>query len=64
MVDFSPNRMNEVFRWIPEGIYYDMSDDRNDFPFGRVLIDDQVNVYTSQQLFQSLDPDVKSMPQY
>jgi|CXWL01.1.fsa_nt_gi hypothetical protein len=64
--DFSPFRTNVVFWWIPEGIYYDLTDNRNDalaIPL-RVFIDDQVNIYTNEQLFQSLDPDVKSMPQY
>jgi hypothetical protein len=64
--DFSPFRTNDVFYWIPEGIYNDLIDNRNDalaIPL-RVNIDDQVNIYTNQQLFQSLDPDVKSMPQY
>jgi hypothetical protein len=64
--DFSPFRTNDVFGWIPEGIYNDLLDDRNDalaIP-QRVNIDDEVNLYTNQQLFQSLDPDVKSMPQY
>lgn len=64
--DFSPNRAFDPFRWIPEGIYYDMTDNRNDvlaIPL-RVDIDDDVNVYTNQQLFQALDEDIRSMPQY
>jgi hypothetical protein len=63
--DFSPNRLNDNFRWIPEGIYYDMIDNRNDFVVsGSPLPIDNVSNYTNQQLFQALDPDVRSMPQY
>ena len=58
--DFSPSRMNEVFRWIPEGIYYDMFDLRNE----ATPVIDNVSGYTNQQLFQALGPNVKSMPQY
>jgi hypothetical protein len=65
MEDFSPNRTADPFRWIPEGIYYDMIDDRNDFAVsGPPLPIDNVLNYTNQQLFQSLGPNVKSMPQY
>lgn len=29
--DFSPLRTIGPFRWIPQGLYYDLMDDRNDF---------------------------------
>jgi hypothetical protein len=59
--DYDPiNRPNDPFRWIPEGIYYDMFDVRNE----NVPVFDAVSNYTNQQLFQSLGPNVKSMPQY
>jgi hypothetical protein len=64
--DFSPYRTNDPFRWIPEGVYNDLTDNRNDalaVPL-RVNIDDQVNVYSNQQLFQAIGPNVKSMPQF
>jgi len=58
-------RMADPFRRIPEGIYYDMIDDRNDFAVsGPPLPIDNVLNYTNQQLFQALGPNVKSMPQY
>jgi hypothetical protein len=61
--DFSPNRPIDPFRWIPNGVYYDLIDDRNDFIASppRVLIDDQVAGYTHLQLFNALDSDVFSM---
>jgi len=58
--DFSPNRANDPFRWIPEGIYYDMFDARNEFN----PIVDGVNGYTNLQFFNALDVDVRSMPQF
>jgi len=65
MKDFSPGRLNDPFRWIPQGVYYDMIDDRNDFAVsGPPLPIDNVSNYTNQQLFQALGPNVKSMPQF
>jgi hypothetical protein len=58
--DFSPNRMNEPFRWIPEGIYYDMFDIRNEF----FPIQDEVSGYANQQFNNALDSDVKSMQDF
>jgi hypothetical protein len=62
--DFSPNRMNDPHRWIPEGIYYDLNDNRNDRNFDPVLPIDNVAGYTNQQFFNALDIDIRSMPQY
>lgn len=58
--------MNEVFRWIPQGIYYDMIDDRNDLtvPFPRVPINDEVLNYTNLQFFNALDADINTLPAY
>jgi len=59
---FDRNRpvADDPFRWIPEGIYYDLFDVRADnFP-----IVDGVNGYTNLQMFNALDADVTSMTQY
>lgn len=64
--DFSPNRDADPFRWIPQGIYHDMSDDRNDvlqIP-QRVDINDEVIGYTNQQFFNALDQDIISMQSF
>ena len=58
--DFSPNRTVDPFRWIPEGIYYDMSDTRNELN----PIVDGVNGFTNLQFFNALDIDVRSMIQF
>ena len=65
--DFDPGRLNDPFRWIPQGLYYDMIDDRNDLTAvvpPRVLIDDQVLNYTNLQFFNALDADINSLPAY
>jgi hypothetical protein len=64
--DFSPNRPNDPFRWIPQGLYYDLVDNRNDnisFP-RRVLLDDNVNGYTNQQFFNALDGSTPTIVEY
>lgn len=62
--DFSPDRTNDFFRWIPYGIYYDLNDNRNDnlaIPT-RVFVEDQVAGYTNQQFFNALGQDIVSIP--
>jgi hypothetical protein len=64
--DFNPNRMLDDDRWIPQGLFYDLNDNRNDnnqFPV-RVPLDDQVVGYTNQQFFNALDPDIRSLPAF
>lgn len=64
--DFSPFRTYDPFRWIPDGLYYDLIDNRNDqfVPNPRVLINDAVFGFTNQQLFNALESDVKSLPAF
>lgn len=65
--DFSPNRPNDPFNWIPQGLYYDLVDDRNDNTAAsppRVLINDNVVGYTNQQLFEAIDSDITNIPAY
>jgi len=64
--DFSPFRTYDPFRWIPDGLYYDLIDDRNDLfavPL-RVNINDAAFGYTNQQLFNALDADIKNLRDY
>lgn len=62
--DFSTDRLNDPDHWIPQGLYYDLIDDRNDrnaVPL-RVNLDDVVfGFYTNQRFFSALDPDVRSV---
>lgn len=65
--DFSPLRtVDDPFWWIPQGLYYDLLDNRNDL-FGlplRVPLDDLVDVYTNQQFFNALDADINNLPAF
>ncbi len=64
--DFDPDFINDPFHWIPQGIYYDLIDDRNDgaVPSPRNNIRDEVNTYLNSQFFNALDGDVFSIPQF
>ena len=64
--DFSPLRTNDPFAWIPQGLYYDLVDDRNDFNGvpQRVSLVDNVSSYNIQELFNALDDDITNVPAY
>jgi hypothetical protein len=64
--DFNPNRINDPFYWIPQGLMYDLIDNRNDnnaVP-RRVPLDDQVVGYTTAQLFNALQSDITTLQAY
>jgi hypothetical protein len=65
--DFNPRRtVEDPFFWIPQGLYYDLLDNRNDnlaIP-PRVLLNDVVTGYTNQQFFNALDDDINNLPTY
>ncbi len=58
--NFDPNINSEVHRWIPEGLPYDLMDNRNDFAFGSPVLDD-VNGYSIPQCFNALQSDVRTV---
>jgi len=64
--NFSPNRQNDPFRWIPQGLLYDLIDNRNDFAItGNPLFPgDLVSNYTNQEFFNALDSDINSLPAF
>jgi hypothetical protein len=57
---FNPNEANDRWRWIPQGLPYDLWDNRNDVQ----PIIDNVNGYTINQCFTALQPDVRSIPAF
>lgn len=65
--DFSPRRtVEDPFFWIPQGLFYDLIDNRNDrdaLP-RRVDLNDAVFSYTNQQFFNALDADINNLPAY
>ena len=65
--DFSPLRtVADPFNWIPQGLFYDLFDQRNDRAItGNIIYpDDLVNSYTNRQFFNALDADINSLPNY
>ena len=64
--DFSPLRTNDPFRWIPQGLFYDLVDNRNDNIQNpqRVPLVDNVSGYSNQQFFDALDNNITTIPQY
>ena len=65
--DFSPRRtVEDPFWWIPQGLYYGLLDNRNDFNAvpQRVALGDNVVGYTNQQFFNALDDDINNLPTY
>ena len=59
--DFSPARTDDPFRWIPQGLFYDLFDIRNET--GNPIIDNVAN-YTNLQMFNAIDDDITTIPQY
>ena len=68
--NFNP-RINQFFgttvdphQWIPQGLPYDLMDNRNDFAFNTALPFDNVAGYTAQQCFNALQGDVRTVPAF
>lgn len=51
----------DVFRWIPQGLPYDLFDGRND---AGLPINDEVSNITYSQSFNALQSDVRSIPAF
>jgi hypothetical protein len=55
--NFNPNNANDVHRWIPQGLPYDLTDAAGEtFP-----VVDNVNGYTNGQCFNALQSDVRTI---
>jgi hypothetical protein len=62
--NFNPNRNQDVHRWIPQGIPYDLFDNRNDNLFIATRPIDNANGFTLNQSFNALQSDVRSIPAF
>ena len=64
--NFNPNAAADIWRLIPQGLPYDLVDDRNDNSFlgGLGLPIDFVNGVTNIQCFNALQTDVQSIPTF
>ena len=58
--DFSPFRNNDVFRWIPQGLFYDLRDVRNEQRATGGSVDDNVNNFTNQQMFAAFQSNINT----
>ncbi len=58
---FDPHLASDVHKWIPQGLPYDLSDTRNEFP--APFINDNVSGFTNQQCYVALQG-VNSIPAY
>lgn len=63
--DFNPYRTDDLFNWIPQGLYYDLRDNGNDASVsGRVPLNDVVSGFSNSQLFNALQSSTTSVPSY
>jgi len=58
---FNPLRETDPFYWIPQGLFYDLKDTRNETGFP---LRDEVSNYTNQQMFSALSSSTTSLPTY
>ncbi|MEO6638354.1 MAG: hypothetical protein ABIN25_08760 [Ginsengibacter sp.] len=62
--DFSPFRTNDPFHWIPQGLFYDLNDNRNDNLFNTQAVNDQVLGYTNAQMFSAFQSTIYTLQAY
>ena len=62
--DFSPFRTNDPFYWIPQGLFYDLNDNRNDNLFNQQAVTDQVTGYTNAQMFSAFQSSILTLQNY
>ncbi|HEV8083301.1 MAG TPA: hypothetical protein VGP55_08880, partial [Chitinophagaceae bacterium] len=58
--DFSPFRTTDPFHWIPQGLFYDLNDARNE----TTPVLDQVSGYSNQQMFNSFQSTIYTLQDY
>jgi hypothetical protein len=61
---FNPNINIDPHWWIPQGLSYDLFDNRNDIAFPNGTVVDNVFGYTAQQSFNALQGDVRTVPAF
>lgn len=62
--DFNPHRTYDPFYWIPQGLFYDLMDNRNDRAFSQDAVDDQVSGYTNLQMFGAFQSNIYTLQDY
>ncbi len=56
--------MSGPFYWIPQGLFYDLMDNRNDRAFSQDAVDDQVSGYTNLQMFGAFQSNIYTLQDY
>jgi hypothetical protein len=59
--DFSPSRITDPFHWIPQGLFYDMIDARNE---NSPVVDQVSGYYTNQKLFNAFSSSITTLGAY
>jgi hypothetical protein len=59
--DFDPGRTSDHFYWIPQGLFYDMKDPRNE---NRPVVDGVSGYYTNQKMFNAFSSSITSLDAY
>lgn len=59
--DFDPNYITDPLKWIPQGLYYDLNDNRNDRTFNLNAIIDQVSGFTNQQMYNAFNASITTL---
>lgn len=62
--NFNPNLASDPFKWIPQGLFYDLKDTRNDFLFDPTMVNDQVSDYSNQQMFNAFSSSITTLGLY
>ena len=63
--DFSPYRLPDPFHWIPQGLFYDMMDARNEQKLTGGPVDDNVSdYYTNQKFFNAFSSSITTLGSY
>lgn len=62
--DFSPFRTNDPFHWIPQGLFYDLNDTRNEQRITGGPVDDNCSNYTNSQMFNAFQSTIYSLQTY
>ncbi len=62
--DFSPFRRTDPFWWIPQGVYEDLLDARNEQRATGGSVDDNTSNYNNQQMFNIFNSNVLTLQAY
>lgn len=62
--NFNPNLASDPFRWIPQGLFYDLWDPANETTINGKPVNHYVSGYSNQQLFSSFQSTIYTLEDY